>query len=557
MDRYLFAWAFCTLYDKKEDPGLSLENIESWVSLSSEKQQWLRNISYCKIDDWRIRQAKRKKDQYLKNEEARRDRTLFVQNHLPTIRTGTARVDLMSQLAYVWKGMCHDVPGKTLEERFNNYCDNGQEILAATDTGLRFCPKRSDLPTVSRIISSNLARKQYYISYPCLVGMELRWEESVSKIETLSDEILRRMIAFRLVCHHDSTPDWFAYLVKTRPDLVADVLVTYTIKNLNCGSDYLECIPELERNPDYHDVAILSLPLILEEFPISAPVGQLYYLKNLLKATLHCIPDFLRSIIEAKLKIDDMEATQKLYWYAIAALLDPHQYEDTLLQYIGYSETYALDLDGFLRYRDEQLREECRPSIKIMSKIIELLAPNADVSFKTGNITDNVKRGDMIRDLISRLGAIPTPEAAQELDRLLVHPGLEKLRWLIESARHQQKIHQRESQFRFLSPREVAQVLANQAPASTADLATLVLDHLDDIAREVHRENDDGFRAFWTETRLNKPKKENSCRDALLPRLRARLNPLGIDCQPEGDYANDKRADMRVSYRTDFEVPIE
>ncbi len=115
----------------------------------------------------------------------------------------------------------------------------------------------------------------------------------------------------------------------------------------------------------------------------------------------------------------------------------------------------------------------------------------------------------------------------------------------------------RESQFRFLSSREVAQVLANQAPTSVADLAALARDHLDNIAEELPHENHDGFRALWTATQRNKTKKENSCRDALLTRLRARFHPLGIDCQPEGDYANDKRADIRLSYRTEFELPIE
>ena len=33
--------------------------------------------------------------------------------------------------------------------------------------------------------------------------------------------------------------------------------------------------------------------------------------------------------------------------------------------------------------------------------------------------------------------------------------------------------------------------------------------------------------------------------------------PLGIDSQPEFDYASDKRADIRVSYRNSITVPIE
>lgn len=43
----------------------------------------------------------------------------------------------------------------------------------------------------------------------------------------------------------------------------------------------------------------------------------------------------------------------------------------------------------------------------------------------------------------------------------------------------------------------------------------------------------------------------------MLTRLRLYLTPLGVDCQPEGDYSNDKRADLRLSYRNEFELPVE
>ena len=51
------------------------------------------------------------------------------------------------------------------------------------------------------------------------------------------------------------------------------------------------------------------------------------------------------------------------------------------------------------------------------------------------------------------------------------------------------------------------------------------------------------------------PKNENSCRDALLSDLR-QLLPKGVDAQPEGHYAKDRRADIRVSC-LDFQVPVE
>lgn len=84
-----------------------------------------------------------------------------------------------------------------------------------------------------------------------------------------------------------------------------------------------------------------------------------------------------------------------------------------------------------------------------------------------------------------------------------------------------------------------------------------MLDRLDQIATDIQTSNSDLFRQFWTEGSENKHKSENSCRDALLSMLRGHLEPLGIDSQPEFDYVNDKRADIRVSYRNTIIVPIE
>jgi hypothetical protein len=129
----------------------------------------------------------------------------------------------------------------------------------------------------------------------------------------------------------------------------------------------------------------------------------------------------------------------------------------------------------------------------------------------------------------------------------------------LEAARDELKQRRRENEFRFLSPTAVAQVVANEEPTDAADLAALVVDHLDGIAQELRRENDDGWRAFWNIRRQRdpKPRDENLCRDALLSRLRPRLRPFGVDCNPEGDYANDKRADLCVSYRGNLDLPIE
>jgi hypothetical protein len=198
-------------------------------------------------------------------------------------------------------------------------------------------------------------------------------------------------------------------------------------------------------------------------------------------------------------------------------------------------------LSGFLGDRLGKVNDDYALSTGTIGKLIELIAPHAEIDRSSGGgvyrVSDAMRRGDHIRALVDRLGVIATPEAKQEIDRLLQLRTLHKLKHLLEAARHELKQRQRESEFRFPLPHEVAQVLANQAPTSVADLTALTLDHLDDIAREIRQDNDDGFRAFWN-IENKKPisqREENLCRDIVLTRLRARMVRLGIDSQPEGD----------------------
>lgn len=547
-----------TLIDGYGSSGLSLDLLEAWAITHPERKQWLDSLLVSEVPNLRTREAKREIIQKQKYSKIKRKNTIDLSPYLSAVRFGTAPTNLMHHLVSVRKGHFYDISGENTIERFNNFCENGSEILDAAEAGFRLCPARVDLPTVEEIIDIHLNQREHLIRLPCLVGMELRWQDGLEEIENISDETLRKMVAFRLTYGYYDPPDWFLYLVQQHVSLVAEVLIVYASAALQAGKEHVDSIRPLEDDPKYRAVATLAAPSLLESFPVSAQTGQLYYLKSLLKAALRYTPEILQPLIGTKLGIKDMDIAQQVYWRAAAMLLDPIQNEAVLWHYVGESEVHIKHLTEFVSNSGD-----FNLPAKTIGKLIEKIAPHAEIDWQinggAGDITDARQRGDIVRGFINRLGATPTPDAAQEIERLLAKPNLEKLKWLLESARHQQKGHQRESQFRFLSPREVAQVLANQAPTSAADLILLALDHLDDIARELHQENDDGFRAFWNveKKRPTSQREENLCRDALLTRLRARLHPLGIDCQPEGDYANDKRADIRLSYRNEFELPIE
>ncbi len=146
----------------------------------------------------------------------------------------------------------------------------------------------------------------------------------------------------------------------------------------------------------------------------------------------------------------------------------------------------------------------------------------------------------------------------QALSALVSDPDLARWHAWLERARDDQRLLHRDAAYRHPNLDQLHRALANEQPANPADLAALLLDRLEDIAKTIQTGNSDDWRQYWNEDshgRPHRPKHEDSCRDALLSQLRARL-PDGVDAQPEGQYAGDRRSDIRVSC-DGFNVPVE
>jgi hypothetical protein len=188
--------AVLTLIEGCGASGLSLERLEEWGTTHPEQKHWLESLLVSEIPNWRTEEAIRKNSYDQQQNEEKRKRTIAVTSYLPAIRTGAAHVGLMHKLASLWMKRFYDIPGETPIERFDNYYENGRGVLTAAETSFRLCPEHPELPTVEELIDIKIKNEYYLIRLPCLVGMELRWEDGPGEIERLSDEILRRMIAF-------------------------------------------------------------------------------------------------------------------------------------------------------------------------------------------------------------------------------------------------------------------------------------------------------------------------------------------------------------------------
>lgn len=547
------------LMSERGHRDLSLEVIEAWAESNPERDHWLHPLLSWEIQDWQLESASRTKARKLERAERNQKRSIDLAKHLSAISNGSTAPGVLHELADVWMDHHSDTHGKTPLERFNTYCDNGEEALKAAEAGFFLCPLRADLPSVAEIVDLSTKRREHFIRKPCLIGMELRWQRDISCVDTLSDDCLRRMLAFRLTYGADDTPAWFTHFVQTCPVLVADVLVAYASASLKAGDDFLSSIYPLAHDPEYRDVAAFAVPTLLAAFPVRAKPTQLSHLENLLKAALRYTATQLAELLGSKLARKGMDVAQRVYWLTTAMLLDPGKYEKLLWQYIGKNWRRANHLCAFLSERFGEISKDYVLSPETLGKMIELLSPHAEFERRSGWVSPPMRLGENVHAMVVRLGAQATDDAEREIDRLLTLPALYKLKHALENARHQLKLKRREHAFHFPALASVARILANREPANAADLAALAVDYLAQIALEIRHDNDDGIGAFWN-IENKKPttkREENRCRDALLTRLRLHLAPLGVDCQPEGDYANDKRADLRLSYRDEFELPME
>ncbi len=545
----------------------ALEFIESWVSAYPFLQQWLEPFISCPVGDWQQEHAIKDRERNIEQKKRKVEWVGYYRKHLGAIRDGSAYPQILYDLAQAYSGLIYEAKGETPRKRLEDFLDGDKELIEAAYSGFRHALDRNDLPTVSEIVDLELKGKMHFIRPACLVGMDELFQSDPTGALQLDDAVLSRLLTFRLTYGIGENPAWVAVLAQERPALVAEVLLAYTLPLLRAGKKYVDGLHLLAYNDTYSGIARIVLPPLLEGFPLRARKHQLgNALDPLLKAALgHLDKKALASVVERKLKLGSMDAAQRVYWLACGLIISPAVYIAKLLQYIGKSKVRQGYLAGFLHDRWKRGFPYVALPETVLALMVELLAPDCSSKRPEGahTVSPAMHTADLMRSFINTLGGNPSEAASRELERLLILPSLAHWHHVLRSALHTQRIARRKATFHHLGVEEVSRTLANLQPASAADLAALTLEHLRDIARKIRDGSTNDYRQYWSydkdNRKLCKPKPENDCRDALLSDLNERLNKLSVDAQREGNYADDKRADIRVSFggTNRFNVPIE
>ncbi|PJA32766.1 MAG: hypothetical protein CO187_03070 [Zetaproteobacteria bacterium CG_4_9_14_3_um_filter_53_7] len=548
-------------------PLSETERFEQWVDANPQFTSYFEPFISCKIGDWEQEHAQREQKWKEKEQKKKEELLAFYHEHIDAIRDGTAYPQILHDLALAYNGHLHDAKGDTPKARMTQFLGGDSALIEAATMSFWRTLDRSDLPAVAEIAKLGVEGIPHYIRPACLIGMGQRYLLEPEKALNQSDDILSRMLLFRLTDGTGDEPEWFEALVNSRPKLVADAFLAYTLPMLRAKKEHIHGLHLVTGENAYVEVARLTLPKLLESFPVRANIKQLpFILKPLLEGGLRYLnKSQVLALVERKNSLKSMDDAQRTFWLACGLLLEPETYKAKLFKFVGKSQKRRAHMASFLAsdFRRNNFPESVKTPANVLAQLIEMLGQDVSDIRLNGLITNEMRMSEMVGGYIQALGREQTEEASSELKRLLGIPALSNWHNRILIAQHDQQIIRRKGTFRQPTIPEVDSTLADLQPANAADLAALVMDHLNEIARCIRDGNTNDYKQYWSydekNKKLSKPKPENDCRDALLSDLKERLGTLDIDAQPEARYADDKRADIRVSFggTNGFSVPVE
>ena len=509
----------------------------------------------------KLRDAERSLNELLraskeKREQQQRQWLDAVRQEVPALRENQGAPWLLQRLAEKWfeRSSGEEI---SLQDWLQEEFDPDEDLAAAALQGLRGVVDRDDVPDADEILNLRSKSGRYRLSFPFLAALRDHHMETPTFVDDLTELQQRQALALHycVATGYGRRPAWYRRLIKQSPEVAASVLLPFARAEIQAGRDHVAGLWVLDHDRHHTELArLVSLPL-LRGFPVRARARQLHDLRRLLWAALqHADGEELRVLIARKLAARSLTVGQKAMWLAAGLIADAETYAGPLEEFVDGNEQRARQLANFLWFEFLRPREELPP------QALEALIRQ----FGRAGVFDNDLRDSpdpspgRLGGLIELLAAAPEHEANAALRRLVNDEPLSEWRPNLLLAIERQAVVGRDASYRRPELEQVRATLDNLSPANAADLAALALDRLDELARSVPTANTNDWSQFWNQDghgRPTGPKPENACRDALLSHLR-RLLPSEVDAQPEGQYAANRRADIRLSC-SNFQVPIE
>ena len=536
-------------YAQKSESRLLKRSVQEWlVSRSRREEQVLRHQEQQRTFTEEQQQRKEEGLAYVRSNEA-------------ALRENHAAPALLHQLAQFYFRTDSTSKGPAAVEEV---LQGNQHLTQAVLQGFRGAVERQDVPALEEILRIRAEGRMPYLAWPFLAGLAEIESTTPEAAARWDDDRIRKALALYFsygASLSNNQPTWYQRLLLARSETVAEVQVKYAVSEFRIGRAFFSKLRELAHDKAHAQVAErASLPL-LRAFPTRCKLDQLGALDYLLWAAIQYADDTaLWELIERKLSRTSMNNAQHVHWLAAGFVVAPEVYQAPLSDFVQGHEKRVQQLAEFFCQIGPPASWFDGLGIQDLARFIRLVGGHIEPELmnRTGWVTPAMKASRLVYHRIQRdLAVSPDKDVSDVLAALLTDPALSRWHDVLSQAQDTQRIIRRDADYRHPTIEQVCQTLDGGTPANPGDLAALVTDRLDELAVQIRKGNTDDWRQYWEGLRGQSPtpKHEDDCRDALLSDLQQRL-PQGIDAQPEGHYANDKRADVRVSYGG-FQVPVE
>ena len=568
-----------TLASQNGNEGLSLDLlIERAGSVKVLKERLDQMLVPCSISP-EILEYWEKNKQYAEEQKKREEERLaYVRSNEAALRENRAIPYLLHQIARAYFGVFADSNECNGPKAVAQWLHGDQNLTDAALQGLHGVLNREDVPAIEEILDLHDKGSRHYLAWPFLAGLaEVERIAPEDDASQWGEDRIRRAVTFwHCNSYSNDLPQWYERLLLARPEIVAEIQVQFAISVFRNGSP-VHGLYALVHRPSHAQVAkYASLPL-LQAFPVRCTLKQIESLDYLLWAAIHHADrTSLQKLIERKRSLKSMNVAQRVRWLAAGVIVSPETFSDILEDFVQGKGRRIRSLwkfissgagEQFIDFGDEAQFAFRNLDISVWELLIRLLgscfaggrdfAQWWDAPRGARTITTEEMASDFVGGLIRQLADSPEEEASDALANLLAEPALVRWNDTLKQAQDTQRTIRRDADYRHPNIKQVCETLHNRSPSNPADLAALLMDRLCEIAKQI-RGNTDAWHRYWnvdSHGRPQKPKPENTCRNALLFDLQQRF-PQGIDAQREGSYANDKRADIRVFY-AGFNVPVE
>ena len=459
-------------------------------------------------------------------------------------------------------GFQHVKGRKRIAELVGSDC----ELLHAVLSALQDVILREDVPDFENGCRIYGQGQIHYLGLPYLAGLAMSESAAPLEVSEWTPEERRKSAALYLtVAHADYEPAWYRRLVKQHPDAVADAQIRLAAIALRDGRNADYNLFRFAHDQSHAEVAQRACLPLLQAFPTRCRAAQFATLDQLLRAALlHADRTALEATIARKLSRKSMNPLQRAHWFAAGCLVASKTYLKSMADFAkaGRDEERVRHIlalfcaDGSLA---PSLGDLDIPTTKLLVRLGgESVGPEAGLQSGSAIVRVTLRASALVSKLIQRLAQDPSPDAGNALQALAADENLSRWHPAIDAAINEQRVVWRDHSYRVPSLDQVLETLSGRNPSGPADLAALATELLRVIGRRIRTSNTDDWRQYWNDGNdhlPDRPKHENLCRDALLSDLRKEL-PQAVDAQPEGEYAGDRRADIRIAC-DDFQVPVE